>query len=81
MTHTNTLRVMAAAILLAGGGVVALALAWRRRYRGESSGVVLSGRSTTQTLASIAVVPVVGIVGTVAALVVAGLLDGHLRPF
>jgi hypothetical protein len=72
---------MSAAILLAGGGLVTLALAWRRRYRGERSGVLLTGRSTTQTIASVAVVPIVGIAGTLAGLLIAGLLDGHLRAF
>jgi hypothetical protein len=81
VSHAHTLLVLSAAILLAGGGVITLALAWRRRYRGEPSGVVLSAAPTGRTIAAIAVVPIVGSLGVLGALVLIGILEGRLRPF
>ena len=79
--HAHSLLVVTSAILLTGIGVICLALAWRRRYRGELSGVAIAARDRSRTLQSIAVVPVAGSLVVTLALLAAGVVEGRIRPF
>jgi hypothetical protein len=72
------LELPAAASLIAGGMIV-LALAWRRGFRGESSGVVISPAPLRQTVASIAVIPVAGLIASAVVVLGAAIINGRLR--
>lgn len=67
-----------AAIAVIAVGVVVLALAWRRTYRGEASGVVLGPSSLRHRIALIAVVPTIGLAGIILMVLVVAALNGRL---
>jgi len=75
MPHAaHALLVLATAILLAGAGIVVLALAWRRRYRGERSAMVVGTLTARQQLVTLLGVPVGGLTGILAITVIAAAL-------
>ena len=55
-------------------GLIVLALAWRRAYRGGGSGVVLGGLTRGRTIVSVAFVPTAGLLGLVSLAIVAPLI-------
>jgi hypothetical protein len=59
--HAHALLILATAILLAGTGIVMLALAWRRGYRGERSAMVVGRITPGQRAVSLVGVPAVGL--------------------
>jgi hypothetical protein len=74
----HALLELPAAMIVVAGGVIVLALAWRRSVRGESSGVVIHAGSGRETLVAIARVPVVGLLASAIVVVGAAVLNGRL---
>lgn len=58
---THAVLILATATLLAGAGIVVLALGWRRWYRGERSDMVLGEITSRQATLSLVAIPVVGL--------------------
>jgi hypothetical protein len=67
MDHaSHAILILGTAILLAGGGIVVLALGWRRRYRGEPSGMVIGTLTARQQVLSLVGIPAAGLAGLLA---------------
>jgi hypothetical protein len=75
MDHgAHALLMLATAVFVAFGGIVILALGWRRAWRGERSGVVLGELTPRQTVLSLVGVPAVGLSGILAILMASAAL-------
>ena len=62
MDHaTHAVLILATATLLAGAGIVVLALGWRRWYRGERSDMVLGEITPRQATLSLVAIPLAGL--------------------
>jgi hypothetical protein len=75
MDHgAHAILMLTTAIFVTFGGLVVLALGWRRAYRGERSGLVLGDVSPRQTILSFVGVPAIGLSTLLAIAVVAAAL-------
>lgn len=75
MEHAgHAVLMLATAIFVLFGGVVVLALGWRRAWRGERTGLVLGGLTGRQTVVSYLGAPAVGLAGILLVTLVAAAL-------